>query len=149
MSLTDEIDAMEDFAVDVDEMDTNVTTVVALELIAGVMVLPNLLIIMTGMFPFFSYSNPPYPFLLLFANLVYTVILILLVPSSIYLAWSLWKITPSARFATIVANVISLIVHLPTLSPVLFLNLFLVFFLNTHQMREVYLELPSDLDSLE
>ncbi len=140
---------MEDLAADVDEMDTNVTTAVALELIAGVMVLPNLLIILNGMFPVFGYGNPQYPFLLLFANLIYTAILILLVPSSIYLAWSLWKIKPSARFATIVANMISLIVHLPTLSPVLILNLYLVFFLNTQQMREVYFELQSDVDSFE
>ena len=140
MSDSDDYDLLDIYAEDVNEMDADVTTAVALQLIAGVMVTPNLIIILIGGFPVFGIYPPPNSFFMLFANLVYTSILVILVIASIYLAWALWNITPRARFDAIVINIVSLIVHLPTLSTVIVFNLILIFYLKTRQMKDIYWE---------
>jgi len=131
LSVVDDHDVMETYSEEVNEMDAAVTSAVFLELIAGIMTTPNLFLIFVIGFPLFSIGLPPYPFLIILANLVYISILIILVVASIYLAWTLWNIIPRARFDTIVMSTISIIVHLPSLSPVIILNLIIIFFLNS------------------
>ncbi len=140
MSETDDYDLIDIYAEDVNEMDADVTTAVALQLIAGVMVTPNLIIIFQFGLQNFGYGIPPFPFLMTFVNVVYTSILVFLVATSIYLAWALWYVKPTARFHAIVINIVSLIVHLPTLSMVIAFNLILIFHLRTRRMKEIYLE---------
>jgi hypothetical protein len=140
LSETDNYDLLDIYAEDVDEMDADVTTAVALQLIAGILVTPNLITIFQFGLQNFGYGIPPYPFLMTFANVVYTMILVFLVAASIYLSWALWHVKPTARFHAIVINIVSLIVHLPTLSMVIAFNLILVFYLRTKRMKEIYLE---------
>ncbi len=92
MSETDDYDLIDIYAEDVDEMDADVTTAVCLQLIAGVMVTPNLIIIFQFGLQNYGYGIPPYPFLMTFVNLTYMSILVFLVIASIYLAWALWYI---------------------------------------------------------
>ena len=148
MSETDDYDLIEIYAEDVNEMDADVTTAVALQLIAGIMVTPNLIIIFQFGLQNFGYSIPPYPFLMIIINLAYMSILVFLVIASIYLAWALWYIKPRARFDAIVINIISFIVHIPTLSMVIAFNLILIFYLKTRQMKEIYIESIPEEDSL-
>ena len=144
MSETDDYDLIDIYAEDVNEMDADVRTAVALQLIAGFMVTPNLIIILSGGFPVFGIYPTPNSFFMYFANLVYTSILVILVIASIYLAWALWNITPRARFDAIVTNIVSLIVHILTLSTVIVFNLILIFYLNTRQMKNVYIKSTSE-----
>ena len=140
MSETDEYDLIDIYAEDVDEMDADVTTAVALQLMAGLMVTPNLIIMFQFGLSNFGYDIPSYTFLAAFTNLAFTSILVFLAVASIYLAWALWYIKPSARFHAIVINVVSLIVHIPTGSFVIGINLILIFYLRTRRMKEIYLE---------
>ena len=149
MSDTDDYDLIDIYAEDVDEMDADVATAVALQLIAGILVTPNLIIIFQYGLQNFGYGIPTYPFLMTIANLIYMSILVFLVVSSIYLAWALWCIKPRTRFDAIVMNIVSIIVHIPTLSMVIAFNLILIFYLKTRQMKEIYIELIPEKDSLD
>jgi hypothetical protein len=140
---TNDYDLIDIYAEDVEEMDAGVATIVALQLIVGVMVTPNLLIILTGGFPTFGIYSPPHSFLMTFANLAYTSILFFLVIASIYVAWTLWRIVPRARLYAIVVNFISFVVHIITLSLVIVFNLIILYYVNTRQMKEIYSENPS------
>lgn len=140
MSDTDDYDLINIYAEDVDEMDADVTTAVALQLIAGILVTPNLILIFQYGLQNFGYGIPTYPHLMTFANLIYMSILVFLVVASIYLAWALWYIKPRARFDAIVMNIVSIIVHIPALSMVIAFNLILIFYLKTRQMKEIYIE---------
>jgi hypothetical protein len=140
LSETNEYDLLDIYAEDVDEMDADVTTAVVLQLIAGVLVLPNLIIILIGGFPVFGIYPTPNSFFMTFANVVYTSILVFLVPASIYLAWALWYIKPRARFNAIVVNIVSFIVHILNLGTVIAFNLILIFYLRTRRMKEIFIE---------
>jgi hypothetical protein len=140
LSETNEYDLLDIYAEDVDEMDADVTTAVVLQLIAGVLVLPNLIIILIGGFPVFSMYPTPNSFFMTFVNVVYTSILVFLVPASIYLAWALWYIKPRARFNAIVVNIVSFIVHILNLGTVIAFNLILIFYLRTRRMKEIFIE---------
>jgi hypothetical protein len=148
LSDTDDYDLIDIYAEDVDEMDADVTTAVALQLIAGILVTPNLILIFQYGLQNFGYGILSYPFLMPFANLIYMSILVFLVVASIYLAWALWCIKPRARFDAIVMNIVSIIVHIPTLSMVIAFNLILIFYLKTRQMKEIYIESIHEADSL-
>ena len=149
MSAVDDHDVMEAYSEEVNEMDAAVTSAVFLELIAGVMVTPNLILIFGGGFLPIGFDLPPDHIILILVNFSYISVLIILVLASIYLAWALWSIMPWARYYAIIINVISVIVHIPSLSPVIVLNLILVYFLNTRKMKEVYFELPQHEDLLD
>ncbi len=149
MSVADDQDIMETYSEEVNEMDAAVTSAVFLELVAGILVTPNLILIFNGGFLPIGFNLPPDHIILILVNFTYISVLIILVLASFYLAWALWSIKPRARYQAIIINAISVIVHIPSLSPVIGLNLILIYYLNTRQMKEVYYELPPHEELLD
>ena len=147
MTENDDYNEFELSSEDVNEMEASVSSAVCLQLITGVLITPNLILIFGGLFPVFGFGSLPYPFVLILLNYIYVSVLIILVIVSIYLAWALWKLTPRARYDAIVVNTISIIVHILSLSPVIVLNLILIYFLNTRQMKDIYMKPILDVPS--
>ncbi|MGD9397526.1 MAG: hypothetical protein PVJ05_13915 [Candidatus Thorarchaeota archaeon] len=149
MTGNDDYNEVEVSTEEINVMEAAVSSAVCLELIVGVLITPNLILIFGGLFPVFGFGPQPYPFILILINYFYMSVLIILVTASIYLAWALWRIIPRARFDAIVVNTISIIVHLLSLSPVIVLNLILIYFLNTRQMKDIYMKSIADEITLE
>ncbi|MHA1944074.1 MAG: hypothetical protein ACW96M_06735 [Candidatus Thorarchaeota archaeon] len=135
MSPTVDIDDLDVYSAEIEEMDDAVTILATMEILTGIFGFVLMLMNFAG-----GFFPEPLAFVIAFVanGLVIGALGIL----AIYAGWGLWQLKPWAWRTALAVNVASLIMYLLTFSvPFILLNAVLVAYLRTRRVRNIYADI--------
>lgn len=135
MSPTDDIDDLDVYSAEIEEMDATVTILATLEILSGIF---GFVVMLTN----FAGGFFPGPLAVLIAFAATGMVIGALGILAIYAGWGLWQLKPWAWRTALAVNVASLVMYLLTFSvPFILLNAVIVAYLRTRRVRDIYTDI--------
>lgn len=135
MSLTDDIDNVDIYSEEIQDMDWAVTILSTLEILTGIFGFVSMLMN-------FAVGFFPGPLAFMIAYVATGIVIGVLGILAIYAGWGLWQLKPWAWRTALSVNVASLFMYLVTFNVFfILLNAILIAYLRTRRVRNIYVDI--------